>query len=353
MNNFFQLVPKVELHAHLNGSLSPSTMSRLLEMHRKKWPEECMPKDCDTLIEKGKTGTFDDPFRMFAIIHTITDNPEAVRMAARDVIEEFDSDGVRYLELRSTPREVEGRMTKMEYCESILREILAAQQHGLKIRVKFLLAIDRRKLDCFEETVELYKKLKANPKYQNLLVGLDISGDPRMGDIVSIIGRLRELREEGIKIAIHLAEIYNASETKVFLDFKPDRIGHGTCIHPSLGGDPDLWQQLLEAKCPVEVCLTSNITCQTVQSFKEHQAGVYYRHDIPVVLCTDDKGVFSCNLSGEYKIAAENFGWTNMDLYNMSFNALEHSFMDSAEKEEMRRIWLDWKTDNGHLLVDS
>ena len=94
-----------------------------------------MPEDSDTLIEKGKTGTFDDPFRMFAIIHTITDNPEAVRMAARDVIREFDSDGVKYLELRSTPRVVEGRMTKTEYCESVLEEILVAKEQGLKIRV--------------------------------------------------------------------------------------------------------------------------------------------------------------------------------------------------------------------------
>ena len=27
----------------------------------------------------------------------------------------------------------------------------------------------------------------------------------------------------------------NGQETKEFLEFAPDRIGHGTCIHPSLG----------------------------------------------------------------------------------------------------------------------
>jgi len=351
MNNFFQLLPKVELHAHLNGSISPNTMTNLLELHRKKWPEETMPQDCDTLIEKGKSGTFDDPFRMFAIIHSITDNPEAVRMAAREVIKEFDTDGVRYLELRSTPREVEGRMTKTEYCESILEEILAAKRQEMKIRVKFLLAVDRRKLDCFEETVELLKHFKANPKYKNLVVGLDISGDPRMGDIMSVLDRLRELRAEGIKVAVHLAEVFNAQETEAFLKFVPDRIGHGTCIHPSLGGSQELWEHLQQVKCPVEVCLTSNVTCQTVPSYKEHQAGLYHKHGIPVVLCTDDKGVFSCSLSGEYSIAAVSFGWTNKDMFNLSINALEHSFMDSVEKEEMRKLWQDWKVENKQLFV--
>ena len=351
MANFFQLLPKVELHAHLNGSISPGTMSSLLKLHRKKWPEEKMPEDSDTLIENGKTGTFDDPFRMFAIIHTITDNPEAVRMAARDVIREFDSDGVKYLELRSTPRVVEGRMTKTEYCESVLEEILVAKEQGLKIRVKLLLAIDRRKLDCFEETVELFKTLKAYPKYEKLVVGLDISGDPRMGDILSIMDRLREIRAQGIKLAVHLAEIFNAEETEAFLKFKPDRIGHGTCIHPSLGGSKDLWQQLQEVKCPVEVCLTSNVLCQSVPSYKEHQAGLYHNQGIPVVLCTDDKGVFSCTLSGEYSIAAESFGWTKEDMYNLSINALDHSFMEEVEKDEMRKMWQSWKQDNMQLFI--
>ena len=39
-------------------------------------------------------------------------SPKAVRMATRDVIREFAEDGVRYLELRSTPRAVQNRMTR-------------------------------------------------------------------------------------------------------------------------------------------------------------------------------------------------------------------------------------------------
>eukprot|EP00092_Neocalanus_flemingeri_P021537 GFUD01023359.1.p1 GENE.GFUD01023359.1~~GFUD01023359.1.p1 ORF type:complete len:352 (+),score=103.59 GFUD01023359.1:57-1112(+) len=351
MANFFQQLPKVELHAHLNGSISPSTMGNLLELHRKNWPEEKMPLDCDTLIEKGKTGTFDDPFRMFAIIHTITDTPEAVRMAARDVIKEFDDDGVKYLELRSTPREVDGRMTKTEYCKSVLEEILAARDGGLGIKVKLLLAVDRRKLDCLEETIELYKVFRTSPRYENLLVGLDISGDPRMGDLLSVMGRLEAIRSEGIKLAIHLAEVFNPEEIGAFLQFKPDRIGHGTCIHPSLGGSQELWEQLQQVKCPVEVCLTSNFTCQTVPSYSQHQAGLYHKHGIPVVLCTDDKGVFSCTLSGEYRIAAESFGWSKEEMYELSRNALEHAFMGETEKDEMRELWQCWKSENKELFI--
>jgi hypothetical protein len=40
---------------------------------------------------------------------------------------------------------------------------------------------------------------------------------------------------KGIKFALHLAEIYNAAETMAFIRFGPERIGHGTFIHPATG----------------------------------------------------------------------------------------------------------------------
>jgi adenosine deaminase len=44
------------------------------------------------------------------------------------------------------------------------------------------------------------------------------------------------------------------------------------------------------------------------------------------VLCTDDKGVFCCSLSGEYAIAAESFGWTREELFAIAREAVEHIF---------------------------
>ena len=45
---------------------------------------------------------------MFSLVHAITDNPWAVSEATRDVIRDFAADGVVYLELRTTPRQVPG-----------------------------------------------------------------------------------------------------------------------------------------------------------------------------------------------------------------------------------------------------
>lgn len=304
-----------------------------------------MPADCETLIEEGNKGTIDDPFRMFSIIQGITDNPDSVSLATKQVIKEFAEDGVKYLELRSTPRAVAGRMTKQEYCEAILKEV--SEQHE-NIVVRLILAVDRRRLEELDDTVDLYRHL--SPLYPGLLVGIDISGDPRVGDLVPVLPKLRSVQQSGIPLAVHLAEVPNIPEVEAVLQFLPDRIGHGTCIHPSLGGSHTLWDSLVKVKTPVEVCLTSNTVCGTVPSVKEHQAGLYYAAGIPIILCTDDKGVFCCSLSGEYYKAASAYGWDRDTLYTLSRSAIQYSFASVEDKAFLYKLWDSWYCENKHIF---
>lgn len=72
----------------------------------------------------------------------------------------------------------------------------------------------------------LFRKLKSEEKYRDILVGLDISGDPRISNLTEVLGKITELRNNaGIKFAIHLAEVQNHEETSAVLATNPDRIG--------------------------------------------------------------------------------------------------------------------------------
>lgn len=57
-----------------------------------------------TTNDKGKKRTLEDCFLIFQIIHQLTASPEDILMVAKYVIKEISEDGVKYLELRSTPR---------------------------------------------------------------------------------------------------------------------------------------------------------------------------------------------------------------------------------------------------------
>lgn len=332
---FYSELPKVELHAHLNGSISSNTMKKLiakkpgLKIH-----------DQMTVIDKGKKRTLEDCFQMFQIIHQFTTSPEDILMVTKDVIKEFADDGVKYLELRSTPRRENATgMTEKTYVESILEGIKQCKQEDLDIDVRYLIAIDRRGgPSVAKETVKLAQEFFLST--DDTVLGLDLSGDPTAGQAKDFLEPLLEAKKAGLKLALHLSEIPNQKqETQVLLDLLPDRIGHGTFLSSSEEGSLDLVNFVRQHQIPLELCLTSNIKSQTVPSYDQHHFGFWYSISHPSVICTDDKGVFATHLSQEYQLAAETFNLTQSQMWDLSYESIDYIFASDSTRSELRRKW--------------
>nr|CAD7447187.1 unnamed protein product [Timema bartmani] len=88
---------------------------------------------------------------------------------------------------------------------------------------------------------------------------------------------------------VRCGTIPKPSEVKAILEFKPERIGHGTCIHPHLGGSSELWEILLQSKIPVEACLTSNVKSSTVKHYEDHHFQFMFKHQHPITLGVSSK----------------------------------------------------------------
>lgn len=98
-----------------------------------------------------------------------------------DVVREFAADNVQYLELRTTPRDVAAtKMTKASYIDSVLAAIRnTTSTDGVNIMVRLLLAIDRRmSLNDITEVLRLAQFHASQT--EGLVVGLDLSGDPKV-----------------------------------------------------------------------------------------------------------------------------------------------------------------------------
>ncbi|KAL5004933.1 hypothetical protein ScPMuIL_018389 [Solemya velum] len=342
MVDFFHAIPKIELHAHINGSISTGTMKKLLDRKEKKILEHCK-----TTFEEAERGTLDDCFKIFSVIHQISDSTEAAYTITTDVIREFAEDNVKYLELRSTPRDIaKTGMTKQSYIEAVLKAIEDCKSQDLDIVVKFILAIDRRNgVEVAKETLDLAEK------YRNIssdtVVGLDLSGDPYAGDARDYIPVFRDAKRRGLKLALHLAEVPNKEETMALLKVLPDRIGHGTCLHQEAGGSLELVEFVAKHRIPLELCLTSNVKGRTVSDFDNHQFKLWYDLGHPCIICTDDKGVFSTSLSQEYSIAANTFGLSNEAVLDMACNSIEHIFAEDNLKATLRDSFQEQR----HLLL--
>ncbi|EPB74039.1 putative adenosine deaminase [Ancylostoma ceylanicum] len=259
---------------------------------------------------------------------SLTTSREAVKTATIDVVREFAEDGVVYLELRSTPRAT-SEMTKRAYIEALIdgKGIdEGSREHGLVTRL--LLSIDRRQsVEEAEHTVDM-----AAAEPSGLIVGIELSGNPSI-DGRKFLPVLQRARKLGLKVSVHLAEVADQlDEVEEFLLFRPDRIGHGTYLHTQ-----DRYiDVMLQNRIPLEICLSSNVMSMTTTTISDSHLRFWREKSIPFCICTDDKGLMDCDLSGEYYKASKAFDLTLNDLWDISKDALEMSFLDENSDDYKR-----------------
>ncbi|XP_070762947.1 N6-Methyl-AMP deaminase isoform X1 [Enoplosus armatus] len=334
---FYRELPKVELHAHLNGSVSFQTIEKLIS----RKPHLNIEHDM-TAIGKGQRRTLDECFQVFKVIHQLVDTEEDILMVATDVIKEFAADGVKYLELRSTPREEKNTgLTKRTYVETVIKAIQQCKNQGVDIDVRFLVAIDRRNgTEVAMETVKLAEEFMLSS--DGLVVGLDLSGDPTVGHGKDLLPALQRAKNCGLKLSLHLSEVPSQlEESDLLLNLPPDRIGHGTFLHPEVGGSQSLVDKVVKNKVPLELCLTSNVKGQTVPCYSQHHFKYWYELGHPSVICTDDKGVFCTDLSQEYQLAASTFGLSREAVWKLSQQAIDCIFAPDTVKQQLKQKWTD------------
>ena len=111
------------------------------------------------------------------------------------------------------------------------------------------------------------------------------------------------------------------------------RIGHGVRAIE----DPDLVRELAERGTVLEVCPTSNVVLGLYPSYAEHPLPALRAAGVPVTLGSDDPPYWDASIGGEYAVAAEQFGFGDEDLREITRTALHAAFVE----EEVRRRLLD------------
>ncbi|XP_016981768.1 adenosine deaminase-like protein [Drosophila rhopaloa] len=322
MKQFLKGLPKVELHAHLNGSLGVDSLRDLAERLYGSAPEKLLEL-CFIRCEKD----LDACFETFKFVHELTATAEGLRYATELAVRDFAQDNVQYVELRTTPK-ANAHYSRRDYLEIVIEAIIEARKKYPDILVKLLPSINRAEpVDVAEETVSLAVELAQS--YPHLILGIDLSGNPakgRFSDFAPIISKAREM---GLKLVIHCAEIKNPSEVQEMLEFGMSRCGHGSFLTQK---EIELLKQ---RNIPIECCLTSNVKSGTVSSLEEHHLKRIMEANAPKVICTDDSGVFDTTLTQEFLLATETFGLTRRQCVDLTLEAVHHSFATDQERKKM------------------
>lgn len=354
---FTQALPKVELHAHLSGSISRDTLHTIWQKKKASSSDgdTSLP---DPAIALKPSGTFPTILSFFQIfndyIYNLINTRESIAYATRSVVEDFQRDGVRYLELRTTPRHIpQASISRAEYVRIVLEAL--TQHHAAQlasgapndaelIEVHLILSIDRTMSAAEADEIVSIAASHAQPSSPSLpastsalepprVLAIDLCGNPTKGLISTFTPSFLLARTLNLNTTVHFAEVPASStsaELTTLLSWSPDRLGHAINI------PADLKAIIKERKLGLELCLSCNVLAEMTQGgFEAHHFGEWWGTKCAVALSTDDVGVFESALSNEYLIAARAFGLSRVQVVDLARRGSRAAF---AGRERMERL---------------
>ncbi|KAL5333257.1 hypothetical protein BJX70DRAFT_72428 [Aspergillus crustosus] len=337
---FTKFLPKIELHAHLSGSISRQCLHEIWLKKKARDPDFDV-EDPLVVMPPGKVDfSLNNFFQVFSksIYHLVNDL-ESLAYATTSVLQSFLDDEVRYLELRTIPRaSPKSVFTRDEYLSTVLDTIASFKvQNSDKISIYLILAINRDQLiDEPSHAHEIINLAIAN-RHRGV-VGVDVCGNPTKGNITLCRDAFAEAKAHGLGLTVHFAEVHSADlreEMQTMLSFNPDRLGH--VIHVP----DDIKMEIARRRLGLELCISCNVHAKMFDGgFLDHHFGYWRHEECPIVLCvgTDDMGFFCSSVSNEYLLVAEHFQLNRTDILNICRKAIGTIFGGEGEKERLRML---------------
>ncbi|KAH8588144.1 hypothetical protein B0O99DRAFT_656092 [Bisporella sp. PMI_857] len=329
----FKALPKIELHAHLSGSISRECLHEIW-LQKKQDGETDLE---DPLIEMP-VDKFDYDLETFfplfsRYIYSLCNDLQSLTYTTNRVLQDFAADGVVYLELRTTPRAMPtAGITTEKYIETIL-SCIKKHNSNSKMKTSLILSIDRRHtIDTALSVVHLARNFRDQG-----VIGIDLCGDPSVHPISHLYPAFHLASSFALPLTVHFAESPASSseeELKGLLELGPKRLGH-LCNVPE-----ELRKEILGKGLGVELCLSCNVHAKMITgSFGDHHFGWWWEHGRKgIAVSTDDVGVFLSPLSNEYALLAEHFNLSRGDICELARSPIDTIFGSEEDKERLRRI---------------
>jgi adenosine deaminase len=314
-------LPKVELHLHLDCSLSYQAVSRLdPSISREEYDREFVaPQQCASLADFLTRAP-----RGFQLMQT----EDTLQLVTEDIFEQLQQDRVIYAEVRFAPL--------LHLAQGLAPEQVVAAIDRATERCIGVTGIEARLILCTLRHFNHEQSLQTARLVEHFkgtrVVALDIAGDEAGHPIAPHIPAYRYAIDHGLHRTAHAGEAKGAESVWETLEaFHPTRIGHGVRSIE----DPALVKHLRENRIHLEVCPTSNVQTRTSPTYAEHAIDQLYRAGVSLGINTDTRTITNITLEKEYQALRQHFAWTDQELIACNREAIRAAFIDELTKRHL------------------
>jgi len=298
-------MPKVELHLHLDGSLSSDFIGRRALVRGKQLPvpperlrQFLMDKKLEKLNQDDNRAEKNGNWPVFDFCNQFLQTKYELKEGTLDLISRLAKENVVYAEIRFCP-ELHTREGLDE--ETVIESVLEGARAQTQVIVGILLVALRSKDSAHGiRTAQLAAKYLQQAGGPAGVVGMDVAGDegtyPLQDENHSMVAGVREAMQLGVPLTLHAGEwpekFGSVGNLRWAIENGARRIGHSIAVR----SDPGSLEVLKSKNITIEVCLTSNIgNGFKVKNYAEHpvkllqESGVQYSLSCDNLLLSGDK----------------------------------------------------------------
>lgn len=321
-------LPKIELHCHMDGSISHETLRKLAYGLGESYTLSeiidltTASMDCKDLGEY--LAKFDIPLKCIR-------TADGLQEIAYDYVKQAYEDNIKYAEMRFAPGSCLGSgLTYDTVFDSVEAGLTAGcREYGIDVRI---LVCAMRHLPM-EDNLTMLKAAR-NHMDTGYIVGCDIAGDEKAHTNMEVREFFDKARSYNIPFTIHSGECGNAQNIVEAIELGAGRIGHGI----AMAGHPDIIKLCADKRIGVEMCPTSNLQTKAVSSISAYPFSEFYNNNVLINLSTDNRTVSGTTLTKEYELIGKHFELTDEMCARIYRDSVETSFADDATKHRLLKF---------------
>ncbi|RRR73017.1 MAG: adenosine deaminase [Candidatus Viridilinea halotolerans] len=324
LEQFITRMPKVELHLHLEGTISPRTILMLARRNGISLPANDEAGIAD-LFRYRDFGEFLSVF--MALAQAIVSGDDFAQLAYELGLD-LASQQVRYAEVMISPMQY--RKRGMD-----LREVIAGTQAGFaragrETGLRVGLALDYGRQYGPDDAWAVLEVASACRDIG--VVGWSIGGNEIGHPPEPFAPIFAAARAAGLGLMAHAGEVVGPPSVWGAIDhLGATRLGHGI---RSID-DPALLATLRERQIVLDVCPSSNLLTGAVSDWASHPLRQLFAAGVPVTINSDDPTFFATTLTDEYRRVVQYLGFSVDDLCATLQTAAAAAFLAPEERHAL------------------
>jgi adenosine deaminase len=319
-----RVIPKVELHVHLEGTAPPELVHRIAVRNGLPLPERMLGDD-----GRFRYTDFLDFLRTYDLAASVIRTGEDYRDITYDYLCSCASGGAIYVELTASPDHAAlVGLSDEEHLDGIAQGIDDARDDtGIEGRI----LISAVRNFGVEQALRVARYAAERP--HPYVVGFSMAGDEAgfpAGDFAEVF---EITAGAALGCTIHAGEWAGADSVRAALSLPVTRIAHGVRAIE----DPLVVSELAARGTVLECCPTSNVVLGVYPSYEEHPLPELRAAGVRVTLGSDDPPYFGATIEGEYDVCAGRMGFGEDALREITATAIDAAFCDDDLRAELHR----------------